>query len=285
MVTESSLCAVWYGKGDLRLERRELPAMGPRDVLVEVALCGVCGTDVHIMEGEYPVTSPQRTIGHEFSGTVRAIGNSVTHVTPGDTVAIDPSVSCGACFYCREGLPFMCEHRVSLHSGMGEYTVLPESTVFPLPTGVSLQAAALAEPLSCCLHTINQSAIGPGDRVAIVGGGSIGLLLLQLARRAGASRILVSEPSATRRDMAQTLGADVVVDPLHEDLQAAARDMCGGRGVDVALEAVGARQTVLDALGLPRRGGTVVLMGVAPPSTEVPLRPFSARWTCCPRWS
>ena len=139
---------------------------------------------------------------------------------------------------------------------------------------MSLEVAALAEPLSCCLHTINRAGIQPGDHVAVVGGGTIGLMLLQLARRAGATRVLVSEPSPAKREMAQRLGADVVVDPLHEDLQAAAHDMCGGRGVDVALEAVGARQTVIDAIALPRRGGTVVLMGVAAPTTEVPLRPF-----------
>jgi L-iditol 2-dehydrogenase len=152
--------------------------------------------------------------------------------------------------------------------------VLPEQTVYALPTGVSLEVAALAEPMSCCLHTIDLAGIRPGDRVAVVGAGTIGLILLQLARRAGATRILVSEPSPAKREIARRLGADVLVDPLHEDLQAAANQMCGGRGVDVAIEAVGARQTVMDAIALPRRGGTVVLMGVASPTTEVPLRPF-----------
>jgi L-iditol 2-dehydrogenase len=268
------LCAVWYGKHDLRLERRPVPALGARDVLVEVALCGVCGTDVHIVEGEYPLVKPPRVLGHEFSGTVRSAGSDVTTVQSGDRVAVDPSLSCGGCFYCRQGLPLMCEHRVSHHGGLGEFVVLPEQTVYPLPTSVSLEVASLAEPLSCCLHTLNLSGIRPGDSVAVVGAGTIGLMLLQLARRAGATRVLVSEPSSAKRDVAQRLGADVVVDPVHEDLHAAARDMCGGRGVDVALEAVGARQTVIDAIALPRRGGTVVLMGVASPATEVPLRPF-----------
>ncbi|MDQ6673276.1 MAG: zinc-dependent alcohol dehydrogenase family protein [Chloroflexota bacterium] len=268
------LCAVWYGKHDLRLERRRVPELGPRDVLVEVALCGVCGTDVLILEGEYPLVKPPRVLGHEFSGTVRDVGSSVSNVKTGDPVAIEPSVSCGACFYCHQGLVYMCDNRATHHGGLGELVVLPEQTVYPLPAGVSLEVAALAEPLSCCLHTVDLSGIRPGDRVAVVGAGTIGLMLLQLARRAGATRILVSEPSAAKREIAQRLGADVVVDPLHQDVQAAAREMCGGRGVDVAIEAVGARQTVMDAIALPRRGGTVVLMGVAAPTTEVPLRPF-----------
>jgi len=268
------LCAVWYGKHDLRLERRPVPALGARDVLVEVAMCGVCGTDVHIVEGEYPLVKPPRVLGHEYSGTVRGVGSGVASVQSGDRVAVDPTLSCGGCFYCRQGLPLMCDNRVSHHGGLGEFVVLPEQTVYPLPASVSLEVAALAEPLSCCLHTIDLAGIRPGASVAVVGAGTIGLMLLQLARRAGATRVLVSEPSAAKREVAQRLGADVLVDPLHEDVQAAARDMCGGRGVDIALEAVGARQTVIDAIALPRRGGTVVLMGVAAPTTEIPLRPF-----------
>jgi L-iditol 2-dehydrogenase len=208
------LCAVWYGKGDLRVEHRQVPPLGPRDVLLEVALCGVCGTDVHIVDGEYPLAVPPRVLGHEFSGTIRAVGASVTTAEVGDRVAVDPSVACSACFYCRQGLPLMCERRVTHNGGLGELAVLPEQTVFHLPDDVSLEAGALAEPLSCCLHTLGLSGIRAGDRVAIVGGGTIGLLLVQLARRAGAGRILVSEPSAAKRDMATHLGADVVVDPL-----------------------------------------------------------------------
>ena len=168
----------------------------------------------------------------------------------------------------------MCDYRQSHNGGLGEFVVLPEQTVFRVPRGVSLSAAALTEPLSCCLHTVGLAGIRAGDRVAIVGGGTIGLLLLQLVRRAGASRILVSEPNPTKRNMARHLGADVVADPLAEDVQSLARSMTDGRGVDVALEAVGARQTVIDALALPRRGGTVVLMGVAAPATEVTIKPF-----------
>jgi 2-desacetyl-2-hydroxyethyl bacteriochlorophyllide A dehydrogenase len=266
--------AVWHGGAEVLIERVPIPPLGPRDVLVEVALCGVCGTDVHILDGEFPMYNPPRVLGHEFSGTVRSVGSAVTNVGPGDRVAVEPSVPCGACFFCHESLPYMCAQRTSFHGGFGEYTVGPAAAMFPLPAGVSLEAAALSEPLSCCMHTINRAGIRQGDRVAIVGAGVIGLLLLQLARRAGASRILVSDPAEHRRAHALRLGADEAVDPLTSDLLAASRSMTNGIGVDIALEAVGSPQTVRDCIALPRRGGTAVVMGVASPTAEVPLKPY-----------
>jgi L-iditol 2-dehydrogenase len=267
-------CAVWYGLNDLRIERRSLDQLGPREVLVEIALCGVCGTDVHILDGEFPMYNPPRVLGHEYSGVVRAIGAEVTRVAIGDPVAVEPGLPCGSCFFCHESLPYMCPNRASFHGGFGEYTIAPETALFPLPAGVSLEAAALSEPLSCCLHTINRAGIRPGDRVAIVGAGIIGLLLLQLARRSGAARVLVSDPTPHRREIAQRLGADLVVDPLSTDVAAAARDLTQGIGVDVALEAVGSAQTVRDALSMVRRSGSVVVMGVAPPAAEIAIRPY-----------
>jgi threonine dehydrogenase-like Zn-dependent dehydrogenase len=157
---------------------------------------------------------------------------------------------------------------------MGQYTLVPEQVVFPLPANVSLEAAALAEPLSCCLHAINLANIRPGDRGAILGAGAMGLMLLQLARRAGASRVLVTDLAPHRREMALRFGADVVIDPTTDNVATAALEMSGGIGVDVALEAVGARQTVLDCIALPRRAGTAVLVGVASPSLEIPVRPY-----------
>src|SRR4051812_10462320 len=117
-------CAVWHGSSDLQLERMAIPPLGPRDALVEVALCGVCGTDVHILDGEFPMYNPPRVLGHEFSGTVRAIGPDVTAVAVGDRVAVDPSVPCGGCFFCRENLPYMCGQRRSFHGGFGQYSVV-----------------------------------------------------------------------------------------------------------------------------------------------------------------
>ncbi len=274
-VPKDQLCAVWYGGTDFRVERRPIPAIGPSEVLLEVALCGVCGSDVHIVAGEFPMYDFPRVLGHEYSGTVRAVGRDVRSVKPGDAVVIDPSTSCGGCFFCREGLPLLCVNRSLHHGGMGQYTTAPEQAVYVLPAGVTLEAAALAEPLSCALHAVSLAGVRPGDRVAIVGAGAIGLLLLQLARKAGATRLLVSDPTPERRQMARRLGADVLVDPGSEDLFEAARRMTDGIGVDAAIEAVGSGATVADCIALPRRGGTAVLMGVAGPHVEVPIRPYN----------
>jgi L-iditol 2-dehydrogenase len=163
---------------------------------------------------------------------------------------------------------------VSPQGGFAEYTVVPEVSVFPLSDQVSLATGVFAEPLSCALHAVSLAGVRPGDRVAIVGAGAIGLMLLQLVRTAGASRVLVTDPVAERRAMAERLGADLTVDPSSGDVQVAARDLTAGIGVDVAIEAVGTPPAVLDCIALPRKGGTAVLMGVAAPDLEVPLRPY-----------
>src|SRR6185437_7382450 len=134
-------CAVWYGGNELRVERRAIEPLGPTQALIEVALCGVCGTDVHILDGEFPMYNAPRVLGHEFSGTVRAVGSAVTRVAVGDRVAVEPSLPCGVCFFCLESLPYMCQSRTSFHGGFGEYTIAPAGALSPLPAGVSLEAA------------------------------------------------------------------------------------------------------------------------------------------------
>jgi 2-desacetyl-2-hydroxyethyl bacteriochlorophyllide A dehydrogenase len=270
---DSTRAVVWYGPHDLRLEERPLPPLGPRDVLVEVAACGLCGTDVHAVEGLISFYRPPRVLGHEASGTVRAVGSAVRTVQPGAAVAIDPSLGCGACFYCHEGKPYTCPNRVGYGSGWADYEVVAEQVVYPLPPGVSLEIGAFAEPLSCALHAVEQSGLRIGESVAIVGAGAIGLLTLLVARRGGASELIVSDPDEARRELARRLGATIVVDPTREDLPAIARAATGGRGPDRVFEAVGAAPTIEAALELPRMGGMLVVIGVAPTAAEVRLRP------------
>src|SRR5258708_15442600 len=203
----SSLSAVWDGTGDLRLEERPLAPLGPSDVMVGVVGCGVCATDLHLLDGSIGLYPPPKVLGHEVGGVVRAVGAAVTNVVPGDAVALDTSVPCNTCFYCREARPFMCPNRISVAAGFSEVNVVPASVVYKLPDGLPPEMGALAEPLSCALHAVGRGEIRPADRVAIVGAGALGLLVLAVARLACAAHPVVSGPDAGRRELATPLGA------------------------------------------------------------------------------
>jgi len=168
------------------------------DVLVEVVACGVCATDLHLLDGSISLYVAPKVLGHEVGGVVRRTGSAVTHVRPGDAVALDTSVPCNTCFYCREGRPFNCPNRVPVAAGFSEYNVVPASVVYKLPAGVPPEIGALAEPLSCAMHAVGRGEIRPADTVAIVGAGALGLLVLAVARLSGATQVVVSDLDASR---------------------------------------------------------------------------------------
>jgi 2-desacetyl-2-hydroxyethyl bacteriochlorophyllide A dehydrogenase len=271
MAPNSTLSAVWHGTGDLRLEERALPAFGPMDVLVDVVGCGVCATDLHLLDGSISLYPPPKVLGHEVGGLVREVGPSVNHVRVGDAVALDTSVPCNTCFYCREARPFMCLNRVSVAAGFSEHNIVPASVVYKLPDGLPPEMGALAEPLSCAMHAVQRGEIRPADTVAIVGAGAIGLLVLAVARLSGATQVIVSDPDRQRRALAEQMGATRTVDPTTEDLLSVTRDMTDGRGVDCAFEAVGAQATIEQALSLPRQGGALVQVSVPPTTARLAL--------------
>ena len=267
----STLSAVWYGTHDLRLEERPLPPLGPADVLVDVVGCGVCATDLHLLDGSIRLYDPPKVLGHEVGGVVRAVGPAVRLVREGDAVALDTSVACQACFFCREGQPFMCPNRVSVAAGFSERTVVPESVVHKLPAGVPAAMGALAEPLSCAIHAVERAELRPADTVAIIGAGALGLLVLAVARLSGATHAVVSDLDASRRALAERLGATRAIDPTTEDMLSVVRSLTDGRGADVAFEAVGAQVTLEQAFVLPRQGGTLVQVSVPPTSARFSL--------------
>lgn len=281
---QTTLAAVWYGTHDLRLEQQPLPPLGPNDVLVHVVGCGVCATDLHLLDGSINLYDPPKVLGHEVGGVVLEVGSAISHVKPGDAVALDTSVACQTCFYCREGRPFNCPNRVSVASGFSEYNVAPGSVVYRLPPGVPPALGALAEPLSCAIHAVERAEIRPADTVAIVGAGALGLLVLSVARLSGATQLIVSDLDPGRRELAMRLGATRVVDAAAEDIVEVARSLTDGRGVDCAFEAVGAQATIEQAFGLPRQGGTLVQISVPPlkarpalPAYEVFARELTIR--------
>lgn len=266
--------AVFYGVGDLRVEARPVPVPGPGEVLLRVAACGICGTDRHIMHGEFE-THPPLVIGHEFSGEVLQVGAGVEDLAVGARVAVDPNMPCGLCRHCRRGNIHMCELLravgVDQDGGFAEFCALPRAQCYALPKTVSLLAGAMVEPLACCVRGVDQAAMRAGDTVAVIGGGAIGQILAQLARRSGAAKLVLSDPLPERREMALRLGADAVLDSLHEDPTRPGGLLEGG--ADVVIEAVGSTATTRQAIAWAACAATVLWFGVTPPGQTVAVEP------------
>ena len=271
-------CAAFYGKGDLRVEEWPTPCLGPFEALIKVSVCGFCHGDLLILDGSFPVPPPPFVLGHEYSGIVVELGQQTSTLQVGDHVAILPVENCGHCSLCRRGLHHLCVNRRGIHGGFAEYASVHERLCYRLPEGTSDLAGSMVENVNTSVHAVDQANLSPGDQVVVVGGGPIGLTLIQVLRLAGASRIIVSEPNKLRRDLALELGADVAVDPANEELERAVNQSTGSIGADIAFEVVGSAKTVEQCVHLVRRGGTVVLVGVSVPDVMAKLSPFELLW-------
>ena len=218
--------AVFYGKHDLRIEDYPMPKAGAHDIVIQVKACGVCGTDVHIYDGDKGAAevTPPTILGHEFAGVIAEVGSEVTGYQLGDRVCIDPNCYCGTCEPCRSGEVHFCEHMIgygtTVNGGFAEYCVVNESQVYKLGTNTTFEQGAMTEPVACCLHGIDLCSIRPGHQVVVIGGGMIGLLMLQLARLAGAAKVALLEPIESKREVGKELGADICIDPIHENVKA-----------------------------------------------------------------
>jgi len=259
-----------YGPHDLRLTEQAMPQPQPGEVLLRVRSVTVCRSDLHWYEygriGD-TVSDAPFVLGHEFCGEVVAVTPGVDRVKQGDLVAVDPAMSCGHCRYCVEGNPNLCSNLLfagipPTDGALQEYMTYEPRFLYPLPAGFSADDGALLEPLGVAIHAWDLAKLRVGETVAIVGCGPIGLLLVQLARIAGATEILTVEPLAYRRDLAADLGAI----PLSPDDDLVAQT--GGHGVDVAIEVAGAVAAQEEAAQIVKRGGTVVLIGI-PPEDQV----------------
>ena len=261
----------------LNITHKELRALKGDEVLVDVTACGVCGTDLHIVEGSAR-SSPPVVLGHEYTGIVADSGKDSNGYTVGDHVAIDPNIACGTCFYCRRGDVHLCKNLralgVDIDGGMAEFCIVPSSQLYHIPSGMTPDQAAFIEPLSCAVHGIDRARIRAGDTVVVLGGGTVGLLLLQLAKISGASRVIVVEPVEWKRTIATRIGADEALDPNAVDVFQIVRDQTG-EGADVVIECVGRPETVTLSLKLARRGGTVEWFGVCPLGETVRMEPNS----------
>ncbi len=270
--------AVFHGIGDLRVDDVPVPPIGDDEVLVRVELCGICGTDVHILKGTFPPGHAPITLGHEFAGRVVSAGAQAAGVEVGALVTADIAISCGACSFCRHGQRLLCAEvgQIGVHrdGAFAEYVAVPASLVHPLPAGMTAGQGAYVEPLACVLHGHERAAVAAGSSVVVVGAGPMGLLHVQLARLRGAALLICSEPHPGRSRLAGRLGADVVIDPSVNDPVEAVLDATGGRGADIVIEAVGSIPTYRQAFRMVRRGGTVLAFGAAPSGETLEMSPF-----------
>lgn len=243
------------------------PHAGPGELVLRNQVCGVCGTDVHIYHGEpgSADVNPPVVLGHEYSGEVVEVGEGVTGFAVGDHVTVDPNIYCGHCAYCQNGKKQLCPSMeaigVTRDGGFAQYSRIPASQAFKLEPTVPWEAAAMAEPLACCLHGIDLAGIQVGDKVCVVGGGAIGLLMVQLAKLSGASQIVLSEPNEKRRQVGLQLGANAALDPTRPDSQEAFAQVLGG-GANVVIECVGNVPAVKSAFQFAGKGATVLLFSV-----------------------
>jgi L-iditol 2-dehydrogenase len=271
-----------------QLDITDLPAPvpGAEEILVRVAACGICGSDVHGYDGTSGRRIPPIVMGHEAAGVVAAAGPGVSNFKPGDRVTFDSTVYCGECEFCRKGEINLCNNRQVIGVSCGdyrragafaEYVVVPQRIVYHLPDALEFQEAAMLEAVSVALHGVRVSEMKGGETVLVIGAGMIGLLTLQAARAAGASRVLVADIDQSRLKRAEGVGADETLLLSGSELVQEILRRTGGRGVDLVLEAVGREETVSASIASVRKGGTVTLIGNISPQVKIPLQVVVSR--------
>jgi len=256
--------------GQFQVTERPDPTPAPGEVLVEVGACGICGTDLHIVAGEFPPTPYPIVPGHEFAGRVVAVGSDVfPGINEGDRVAVDPSLFCGHCGPCRAGHGNLCANWGATgdtdDGAFAQYVSVPARTVFPLPDELTFQQGALVEPLSCAVHGMRRLGPWLGDSVLVVGAGTMGLLLEQLLVQGGARRVVVVDRNRARLPLAEQLGAHAVAADVAE---------LDGERFDVAVDVTGVAPAIESAFEALERGGRFMLFGVAPQEARISLSPF-----------
>jgi L-iditol 2-dehydrogenase len=259
-----------YGIRDLRLKEAPVPLPDPGEVLLKIASVGVCGSDVHYyVEGRIgiQVVTDPIIMGHEFSAWVAGVGAGVTGLENGQLVAVEPGISCGHCEPCLSGHPNLCPQvrfcgTPPVNGVFSEYAVMPAKNCFPLPQEFTAEQGALLEPLGIALHSVDLARLKPGQTIAVLGAGPIGLLIAAVARACGASEVYMTEPLAYRREFARSYVADAALDPYANEVVEEIRNLTNGRGVDVAFEAAGALETPQQAAAVTRPGGKVILVGI-----------------------
>ncbi len=281
----------------LEIQEWPRPEIGPDEVLLRVAACGICGSDIHGMDGSTGRRQPPIIMGHEASGTVAEVGRNVQTWKPGDRVTFDSTVYCGTCWHCRRGEINLCDNRRVLgvscddyrrHGAFAEYVTVPQHILVRLPDNVTFAQAAMIEPLSIAFHAVRLTRVALGDRAVVVGAGMIGLLVIQALRASGCGQIIAIDVDQRRLDLARKFGADRGLLSDSADVAAEVRGMTYGRGADLAVEAVGISAAVHTAVSCVRKGGQVTLVGNLTPKIDFALqtvvtRELTIRGSCASR--
>jgi len=272
----------------MELEVTEMaePNIGPNDVLVRVRACGICGSDVHGLDGSTGRRIPPLVMGHEAAGVIEQVGRDVKAWKSGDRVTFDSTVSCGRCHFCRRGEINLCDNRQVLgvscgdyrrHGAFAEYVAVPENILYGLPYSIPFEHAAMIEAVSIAVHAVNLTPRSLGDTAVVVGSGMIGQLTIQAAKRAGFGRVFAVDVDDAKLEIARKLGADETFNSKSCDVPAEIAKRTGGFGADAALEAVGATDPIRTAIAAVKKGGTVTLIGNITPKIELTLQAVVTR--------
>jgi L-iditol 2-dehydrogenase len=265
-----------------QLEYGDVPIAEPSDdeVLVEVRACGICGSDVHGMDGSTGRRLPPLVMGHEATGVITKLGAGVSGWDEGDHVTFDSTVSCGKCRFCLQDQVNLCDDRRVLgvsceeyrrDGAFAEYIAVPARILFQLPDGVSFARAAMLEPLSVAVHAVRRTGVSPGDTAVVVGTGMVGLLVVQVLHAYGCQRVIGVDIDPSRLALAEQFGAETVCGEA-ETVTKAIFERTGGIGADLALEVVGMSASIQTAISSVRKGGRIGLVGNFSPLVELPLQ-------------
>lgn len=269
--------AVFLDFHKMKIQQLDKPAPKDDEVLIEVKGCGVCGTDSHIYSGQLNVAKPPVVIGHEITGTIVDRGKNVKRFKIGQTVSVDPVIACGTCEFCHIGRANLCSNQTTigyvLNGGFAQYTVIPQTHIYPISAEAGMKAGILVETLACVLNGFDRLNIAAGKTVMILGAGTVGCLWNQLVKHTPSTLLLQTELVEFRRKIAKKLGADVVIDPQSEDLAERVYSVCP-EGVDYIVDATGDPQAIEGAIPLVRKGGTFMIFGVCPEDAILQVSPF-----------
>ncbi|MCI0513674.1 alcohol dehydrogenase catalytic domain-containing protein [candidate division KSB1 bacterium] len=266
-------------QGIRQIEMQELPIPQPRDVevLIKVTGCGVCGTDAHIFSGALKVARPPVVLGHEITGVIEAVGTCVTRFKVGQSVSVDPVLACGVCEFCHIGRPNLCPAPTIIgyinNGGFAQYTLVPQTQVYPIAPAVGPKGGILVETLACVLNGFDRLELKAGKSVMILGAGTVGCLWNQIIRHTPTIHLLQTEIVPFRQQIAKELGAEVVINPHHQNLADAVYAVCP-EGVDYIIDASGDPQAIETAIPLVRKGGTLLIFGVCPDQARIQIAPY-----------